>query len=112
MGKIVATIAGFAKNTRKGSLTIDQRLTSDADTCEFQVYNFKPASHAEVVVTKDGTTLFGGYIVNRGTERATKGKRWWKVSCQDYTLLCYQRQVHNYNIEPDDIVWNSELLGL
>lgn len=112
MGKIVATIAGVAKNTRKGSLTIDQRLTSDSDTCAFQVYNYKPDSHAEVIVTKDGVTLFGGYVINRESERATKGKRWWKVTCQDYTLLCYQRQVRNFNIEPDDIVWNSELLGV
>ncbi len=68
---VVLTIGGVTKELRRGSLNISQ-TANGRTTASFSVVStdgsYRPAMDAEVLITEDGTRIFGG-LVERPTEQ-------------------------------------------
>lgn len=101
---IALTVAGTdrTKLIASGSLQMSNVLTSQADTCSFRVdaygsQDFAPVVGQEVIVTKDGTRLFGGRITEVEGQYDKLDLVGYVVRCSDYTRDLDQRLVvENY----------------
>ena len=72
------------------SLRISQVLTSEPDTCQFIIKKFgtrtyAPSINDEVIVTQDGTKMFGGKIIELEEAYETSDYVAYRVTCTDYT---------------------------
>lgn len=94
---LVLTIGGTTKTLRAGSLSISQTVNGRS-TASFDVVStdgsYRPAIDAEVLITEDGTRIFGG-LVQRPEERGivsgyTAGII-TKISCVDFNHYAERR---------------------
>lgn len=91
---IVVTIAGVDRTdyVTWPSLNIERVLTRAVDTCRFLTLRtatktWKPTAGAEIVITADGTKIFGGVII-RVTERPKAyALLEYEVECTDYARI-------------------------
>lgn len=88
------TISGTErkKSVRWDSLRIENVLTRAIDTCRFtmirkQLSDFKPTAGKEVIVTADGTRIFGGVIIRVTEKPVAYGAFDYEVEAVDYGRL-------------------------
>jgi len=91
---LVVTINGTDRTDKvaKDSLKIENILTRKRDSCRFRVIShagdtYYPSLGQEVIVTLDGTRVFGGIIVDREQKSSTYNLFDWAITCDDYTRL-------------------------
>lgn len=88
------------------SLTWDQALTSQVDTLKFKIFRygsrtFKPTLYDEVVLKDDGTTLFGGVIVNVTESVDSVERETFDITVKDYSEEMDRRLVaDNFEDKP------------
>lgn len=96
---IVITINGTDRTdkVRLGSLKIKNVLTKKRDTCNFIIEDpdqtYEPAAGQEVVVTDNGTKIFGGVIVETNHTSPAYAIQNYECKCQDYTRLLDRKLV-------------------
>lgn len=80
------------------SLVVENVITNKVDTCRFKIRNrddkiYKPSLGQGVIITDNGTVIFGGVIIKR-TERADNYKIIiYEIECVDYTRLMDKKLV-------------------
>lgn len=95
------------KDLLADTLVIEQVLTAEMDSCEFQIRGERPPLGADVKVYDGSTLLFAGTVVK--VELAdflyepTRSECVWKVSCFDYTFLL-DRYLVNEEYEETDAI--------
>lgn len=99
---LLVTINGTDRTDKiaKDSLKIENILTRKRDTCKFQITShagdtYAPSLGQEVIVTLDGTRVFGGIIIDREQKASTYNLFNWLVTCDDYTRLLDRRLIPN-----------------
>jgi len=95
---VVLTIGGVDRTNLVlvESLRIDSILTKQVDRCTFKIRNtigFVPAVGREVIITDNGTRVFGGVIVRRTESAPVQGTVEFSVECSDYTRILDQHLV-------------------
>jgi hypothetical protein len=73
---------------QRNSMSIDQALTYQIDTCQFKVKGQKPNQGDEVIIEDDSLgRLFGGIIVKVDLDSTLpdRSNNVWVVDCDDYT---------------------------
>ena len=97
---LVATIAGTdrASFIQWNSLLIENTLTNQLDQCFFTIRNrgdkiLLPTAGQEVIITLDGTRVFGGTIVRVNEVSPMFGTNEFEVICADYTRLMDRKLV-------------------
>lgn len=97
---LVITVAGVdrTRSIRSGSLRIVSVLTNSPDTAEFLVpkfgdRTFTPDVDDEVIITNDGTRIFGGHIMQMDETFSVLNSVDYRVKCIDYTKHIDQRLV-------------------
>lgn len=97
---ILLTVAGTDRTERvaANSIKIQNILTRKRDSLTFKVRSytgdtFTPSLGQEVIVTLDGTRVFGGIIVEREMVSQTYKTFDWAITCEDYTRLLDRRLV-------------------
>lgn len=108
---IVVTIAGVdrTKSIQLDSLKIKNILTRKRDTCEFKFVpsaGLTPTLGQEIVVTLDGSKVFGGVITAAEQVADAFSVLIWRVEGQDYSRLLDRRLVaESYqNMTVNDII--------
>lgn len=99
---IVVTINGVDR-TRKiamETLRIDNILTRKRDSCRFRVNQntgdpYVPNLGEEIIITLNGSRVFGGIIVERDQRSISYGVADWTFICDDYTRLLDRRLIPN-----------------
>ena len=92
------TIGGVDKSTLVSlkSIRINDYITQRINTCIFELITtntYTPELGMEVIIEDDFVILFGGYIVNRESERVDSTHIKYRLSCQDYSLLLMHKLV-------------------
>lgn len=108
---VVLTISGVDRSSFVvwNSLRIDNILTKQVDRCSFKIRNthgFVPQVGREVIITDNGTRVFGGIIVRRSQESPAFGIIEFLIECTDYTRALDQHlvaEVYN-NTSIEDII--------
>lgn len=95
---VVLTIGGINRTSYvlKDSLRIDNIITKQVDRCTFVIRNsvgYIPAVGREVIITDNGTRVFGGVIVRRTDQSPVTGTTQYQVECSDYTRILDQHLV-------------------
>lgn len=92
---VLVTITGIDRTSYVvwQSLRIDNNLTKQVDRCTFKIRNtlgYAPVVGGEVVVTDNGTRVFGGVIVRRTQNSPAVTTVEYNVECSDYTRILDQ----------------------
>lgn len=89
------------------SLTIEQALTAEMDSCEFWLRGERPPLGADVKVYDGSNLLFAGTVVKVELydflQEASRSTCVWKVTCFDYTFLLDRYLVNEAYEETDAI---------
>lgn len=81
-----------------GSLRIKDKLNNRTNECSFTIQKYSsegitPQLNDEVVVTLDGTKIFGGVITSYGESVIGKNRLEYEVVCKDYSQYINRRLV-------------------
>lgn len=97
---LVVTINGTDRTDKvaKDSLKIENILTRKRDSCKFKIVShagdtYAPSLGQEVIITLNGTRVFGGIIVDREQKALTYNLFEWQIVCDDYTRLLDRRLI-------------------
>ena len=78
------------------TLRIENILTKQVDRCVFSIQNnvgYAPEVGASVIITDNGTRVFGGVIVRRTQTSAAVGLVEYSVECSDFTRILDQHLI-------------------
>ncbi len=90
------------------SLSIEDQLNDQQNTCSFQIDNRRglgfPEADQEIIITlNDSTILFGGYVINVGLiSKMSNGVVGASISCVDYSRLLDSNLVHRTYLDMTD----------
>ncbi len=97
---VTITIAGDDRTSYIDwtTLRVENILTKQVDRCTFSILayqgkTFRPRIGQEVIVTDNGTRIFGGLILRATNKSDAVGTIVWEVECTDYTRLLDQHLV-------------------
>lgn len=108
---ITVTINGVDRTSKllKDSLYIRTSIANKGDTASFAIRNddnsYIPLDWDEVIVTINGTAVFGGYIINRkafGVGAGSNKAAHWNVECKDWSILFDQTIVYYGYADKED----------
>lgn len=95
---ITVTIGGIDRTNAIKSLSISDAINNQVDTCEFEVEKtiadtYVPALNDEVIITRDGTRIFGGVITTMTDELVGDTTLRYDITVIDYTFFLNRRLV-------------------
>lgn len=86
----------------KDSLYIHSSIANKGDSASFTLRDdtgsFKPLDWDEVIISVNGTAVFGGYIINRqatGVGAGSNKVAHWSIECKDWTVI-FDQLIVNY----------------
>ncbi len=95
---ITVTIGGVDRTTSITDLKISDNINNQVDTCDFVVektplHTYVPALNDEIIITRDGTRIFGGVITTMQDRLIGTSTLRYEVTAIDYTFFLNRKLV-------------------